>query len=80
MFILPVIIAVSIILYVYYKVAIIRNNDPLTQLYYNAKARIFLGSFIFFFGINQYLFYQTKISLYIGIVFLVLGYANVFGL
>lgn len=71
--IFPIIIMVSIVMYVYYKVAIIRTKDKLTQAYFNAKSRICLGSFVFFFAINQYIFYQTQISLFIGIVFLILG-------
>ncbi|MBD1223936.1 YtpI family protein [Virgibacillus halodenitrificans] len=73
MFIFPIIIVLSLVLYVYYKVAILKSEDKLTQAYFNAKSRICLGSFVFFFGINQYIFYQTRISLFIGIVFLILG-------
>lgn len=74
MIIFPIIIVISIVLWVYYKVAIIKNKgDGLTQAYFNAKSRICLGSFVFFFGINQYLFYLTRISLFIGIIFLFLG-------
>ncbi|MEC5421944.1 YtpI family protein [Virgibacillus sp. C22-A2] len=73
MFIFSIIIAISIVLYVYYKVAIIKSEDKLTQAYFNAKSRICLGSFVFFFGANQYLLYQTQISLFIGIIFLLLG-------
>lgn len=73
MVIFPIIIALSLILYVYYKVAILRNKDKLTQRYFNAKSRICLGAFVFFFGINQYLYYQSKLSLFIGIVFLIIG-------
>ncbi len=73
MIIFPIIIMLSLVFYVYYKVAIIKTSDKLTQAYFNAKSRISLGSFLFFFGINQYIFYQTQISLFIGIVFLILG-------
>ncbi|MFG6119075.1 MULTISPECIES: YtpI family protein [Thalassobacillus] len=73
MLIFSTLILVSLVLYIYYKVNITRTRDRLTQLYFNGKARICLGSFVFFFGINQYLFYGTKLSLYIGIVFLILG-------
>lgn len=73
LFIFPVIIVLSAVLYVYYKVAILKTKDKLTQAYYNAKSRVCLGSFIFFFGINQYIFYQTKLSLFIGILFILLG-------
>lgn len=71
--ILPIIIVLSLVFWLYYKVAILKDNDKLTQAYLNAKSRICLGSFIFAFAINQYIFYQTQISLFIGIVFLILG-------
>lgn len=74
MVIFPIIIVVSIVLWIYYKVSILKNKgDGLTQAYFNAKSRICLGSFVFFFGINQYLFYLTRISLFIGIIFVLLG-------
>ncbi|MBP1968887.1 DNA integrity scanning protein DisA with diadenylate cyclase activity [Virgibacillus natechei] len=73
MVIFPIIIVISIVLYVYYKVAIMKNKDKLTQLYVNAKSRICLGSLVFFFGINQYVFYQTQFALFVGIVFVIIG-------
>ncbi|WP_100012094.1 YtpI family protein [Lentibacillus sediminis] len=73
MVIFPIIIVVSAVLWVYYKVQILRERDGLVQAYFNARSRICLGSVVFFFAINQYLFYQTRLSLFIGIVFLLLG-------
>lgn len=64
---------ISIVLYIYYKVAILKTKDKLTQKYFNGKARIFLGTFLIFFGINQYIAYQTRIILFISIVFILLG-------
>ncbi|MRH42866.1 hypothetical protein GH741_09225 [Aquibacillus halophilus] len=73
MIIFPIIILISLVLYVYFKVAILRTSDPLVQLFINSKARISLGIFIAIFGINQYLYYETSIALYVTIVFLILG-------
>lgn len=73
MLIFALIIVVSVVFYIYNKVAILRSNDRLTQEYYQAKSRISLGSFIIAFGINQYLLYQTRLTLFIGIIFLLLG-------
>lgn len=73
MLIFAIIIVISIVLYIYYKVAILKTKEELTQVYFNAKARFFLGSFIFSFGVNQYIAYQTKFILLISIVFVVLG-------
>lgn len=78
MIIFPIIIVISIVLYVYYKVAIVKSKDAVTQHYFNAKSRICLGSFILFFGINQYLFYLSKFSLAIGIIFVALGSIHIY--
>ncbi|WP_430784818.1 YtpI family protein [Virgibacillus flavescens] len=71
--ILPILIVLSLVFYVYYKVAILKSNEILTQKYLNAKSRMCLGGFVIFFAVNQYIFYQTKISLFIGIAFFILG-------
>lgn len=77
MVIFPIVIVISIVLYIYYKVAILRTKDGLTQHYFNAKARLSLGTFILFFGINQYLYYQTKLALFVCIVFLFFGILHI---
>lgn len=56
-------IVVSFILYIYFKVRIISQKDPLTMRFTNAKARIALGIFISTFGANQYVYYQTQLAL-----------------
>ncbi|UOQ95607.1 YtpI family protein [Halobacillus shinanisalinarum] len=73
MIIFPTIILIAFFLYIYYKVMLVKSRDPLQQAYMNSKAKICLGTFVFFFGINQYLFYETRLSLFIGIIFLILG-------
>ncbi|WP_181349840.1 YtpI family protein [Thalassobacillus sp. CUG 92003] len=73
MFIFSALILISLVMYVYYKVTIIKTKDPLMQEYQNSKARICLGSFILFFAINQYLAYETQLSLFIGIAFILIG-------
>lgn len=73
MVIFPILIMASLVMYIYYKVAILRSKDELTQVYINAKARICLGIFVLVFGANQYIFYQTKLALFIAIIFVVLG-------
>lgn len=73
MVIFPILIVLSAVLYIYYKVAIIREKDPLTQRYFNGKAKICLGICLSTFAISQYLNYLTQISLFIGIIWLVFG-------
>src|SRR5699024_10402877 len=73
MFIFPVIIILSVVFYVYYKVSILRTRDGLTQHYMNAKSRISLGIFLIAMAITQYVALQTKIALIICLIFLILG-------
>ncbi|SHN05832.1 YtpI family protein [Gracilibacillus kekensis] len=79
MIIFPIVIVLSFIIYLYYKVMITRDHDPLTQEIKNAKARIALGTFISFFGINQYLFYETQLALFIALLFLLIGIIQGYG-
>lgn len=44
MLIFAILIVISIVMYIYYKVAILKTKETLLQKYQNAKARIFLGS------------------------------------
>lgn len=76
MFIFAVFMIVSIVLFIYYKVAILKEKEKLVQVYLNAKSKVCLGTFILFFGINQYISYQTRLSLFIGLIFVVLGFAQ----
>lgn len=78
MLIVAILILISIVFYIYYKVSILKEKDSLTQRYINAKSRICLGGFVFFFGINQYLAIPTKLVLFISIVFLILGAYQMF--
>lgn len=73
MLIVAILIMVSIVLFIYYKVSILRTKDTLSQRYINAKSRISLGSFLFLYGINQYIAVQIKFVLFISIVFILLG-------
>ena len=66
-------ILISLVMFIYYKVVILRTKDPLVQVYFNSKARFFLGTFLIFFGINQYLAYQYTFVLIISIIFILLG-------
>lgn len=73
MVILPIVIVISAVLYIYYKVAILKSKDEVTQLYFNARSRMCLGTFVVFFGITQYTYYQNTLTLFVSIIFIVLG-------
>lgn len=77
MFVIALLIMLTVVFYIYYKVSILRTKDSLLQKYTNAKSRICLGGFLFFFAINQYLAYQQKFVLIISLIFFVLGIMQV---
>src|SRR5699024_11328029 len=70
MFIFALIIIISIVMFIYYKVMILRTSDRLSQVYNNSKAKFFLGTFLISFGINQYLYYQVTWVLIISLIFI----------
>lgn len=78
MVIFPIVIVISAVLYIYYKVAILKSNDELTQKYFNGKARLCLGAFLLFFGINQYVFYKTQLALFICLIIVLFGALQMF--
>ena|SRR5699024_2777964 len=73
MFVFPVIIILSVVFYIYYKVSILRSKDELTQHYMNAKSRVSLGVFLIAMALTQYIALQTTIALIICLIFFILG-------
>jgi len=45
----------------------------------SAKSSIALGSFVFFFAINQFFIHRSTVSLIVGIVFLFVGAGSIWG-
>lgn len=73
MFIFAILIVLSIVMYIYYKVGIFRTTDELKQRYLDAKSRICLGVLLISMAINQYITIKMTIVLIISIIFLILG-------
>ncbi|MDQ0351249.1 hypothetical protein J2R98_001052 [Alkalibacillus filiformis] len=77
---MPILISIfviSIVLYLYFKVRILNYKNPLYMHYTNGKARIALGVFMATFGMNQYVAFPTQIVLYLTIIFLAVGIAQI---
>lgn len=68
-------IIVSILFYFYYKTKQFRATLPIRKKWYAASASVFLGSFVFFFGVNQLTIFQSTVTYIISAVFMVLGLA-----
>ena len=73
MIIFPILVVTSFLLYFYYKIIILRTSEEVLQHYYQAKARICLGTFVSSFAISQYIYYQSQLSIIIGLIFLFIG-------
>ncbi|WP_257346577.1 YtpI family protein [Pseudalkalibacillus decolorationis] len=75
---LVVIIIVSLVVYIFYKVKEWRTKAPYLKKWTKAKANIALGTFISMFGLNRLFIYESTFDLVIGGLFLVLGIFNIF--
>ena len=74
---LIIIFSIAFFMFIYYKVRIPKEPEPVKKEIMNAKARIALGLFIAGYRVHQYIFYMTKLSLYIGIVFVIVGIVQI---
>ncbi len=64
--------------YFFYKVKAFRTKLVIEKNWVNTKANIALGSFMTFFGLNQiFIRFDSTIALIIGVIFILLGLANV---
>lgn len=72
-----ILIVISFIFYLFFRIKGFRTKPPAEKRWVNTKANIAVGSFLTFFGINQIFVYpDSTITLIIGIVFILLGLAN----
>ena len=70
-------IVFSLAFYLFYKIKYFRSKKPMERKWISAKSSIALGSFVFFFAINQFLIHRSTVSLIIGIVFVLLGAGSI---
>ncbi|MGP6197365.1 YtpI family protein [Priestia megaterium] len=72
-----ILIVVSFVFYMYLKVKYVRSKRPMERKWISSKSSICLGSFVLFFGINQWFIYETSLSLIIGILFVLFGSGSI---
>lgn len=75
--VLIIIIIVSLVFYVFYKIKEWRTKAPYEKRWIKAKANIALGIFIISFGANRLFINESTYDLVIGGIFLVLGIINI---
>ncbi|MGO4888701.1 YtpI family protein [Anaerobacillus sp. MEB173] len=67
----------SIVFFLYFKVKFWRSNAPMEKKWIQTKANIALGVFLVSFGLNQIIYTGTWVAITVGIVFSLLGIANI---
>lgn len=68
-----ILIILSLSFYTYFKITYYRTKDSMYKKLISAKSSIALGSFIVFFALNQLAVEPTKITVIIGVIFLLVG-------
>jgi uncharacterized membrane protein HdeD (DUF308 family) len=68
-----ILIIFSLSFYAYFKMKYFRSQRPAERRWISAKSSIALGSFVFFFGINQFFLHSSAIAYVIGAIFLLMG-------
>lgn len=75
-FFLVVIIVLSFIFYVFYKVQYVRSNQPMERKWLSAKSSMVLGLFVGVFGVNTLLIQQTTTAYIVAAIFILYGFAS----
>lgn len=75
-FFLVVVIVLSFIFYLFYKVQYVRSRRPMEKKWLSAKSSFVLGLFVGLFGLNTLLIQQTTTSYIIAAIFILYGFAS----
>ncbi|CAM3858161.1 YtpI family protein [Alkalicoccus chagannorensis] len=78
MILFPIVIIVSLVLFVYFKVFQSRARGGAQYEVLGARATMSLGIFVTTFGINSYINFQTTTAAVIGLIFTALGVFNIY--
>ncbi|WP_079510035.1 YtpI family protein [Mesobacillus jeotgali] len=77
--ILVLLIVLSFVFYIFYKIKYVRSKRPAERSWLSAKSSIALGLFVALFGINQLFLFQTTVTYIVGAIFIVIGSLSVWG-
>ncbi|MBM7096453.1 MULTISPECIES: YtpI family protein [Alteribacter] len=75
---IPIIIVVSFVLFVYFKVQQMKARGPMESKWYSSKSSIAVGVAIGTFGLNAMINLGTTVATAIGVIFIIYGGINVF--
>ncbi|WP_144477369.1 YtpI family protein [Cytobacillus oceanisediminis] len=77
--ILVLLIVLSFVFYIFYKIKYVRSKRPAERKWLSAKSSIALGLFVASFGINQLFLFQTTVTYIVGAIFIAIGSLSVWG-
>lgn len=77
--ILVLLIVLSFVFYIFYKIKYVRSKRPAERKWLSAKSSIALGLFVALFGINQLFLFQTTVTYIVGAIFIVIGSLSIWG-
>ncbi|WP_026690654.1 YtpI family protein [Alteribacter aurantiacus] len=75
---IPIIIVVSFVLFVYFKVQQTKARGLMESRWYSSKASVAVGIAIGTFGLNAMINLGTSVATTIGVIFIIYGGINVF--
>ena len=77
--IFAVMIIISLMFYLFYKVKSVRSHLPMEKKWISGKSSIALGIFVSFFGINQLFLFQTTMTYIVAAIFILTGGISIVG-
>jgi hypothetical protein len=77
--ILVVLIIVSLVFYLFFKIKSVRTQLPMEKKWISGKSSIALGAFVVFFGMNQLFLFQSIVTYIVAAVFILIGGASLIG-
>lgn len=70
-------IVLSFVFYIFYKIKYVRSKRPAERKWLSAKSSIALGLFVALFGLNQLFLFQTTITYIVAAIFIIIGSMSV---
>lgn len=77
--ILVTLIVLSLGIYLFYKIKMVRTKMPMEKKWISGKSSIALGAFVALFGFNQLFLFQTSVTYIIAAVFILVGLFSIWG-
>ncbi|MGA9227278.1 MAG: YtpI family protein [Mesobacillus sp.] len=70
-------IVLSFVFYIFYKIKYVRSKRPAERKWLSAKSSIALGLFVGLFGLNQVFLFQTTLTYIVAAIFIIIGSMSV---